>query len=170
MKIEKNKVVVLAYNLSIPDQDGEMDLVETVNDSEPMAFIFGHSGLPDGFEVELDGLSAGDTFDFTIDPEGGYGEFDPEAVVELPKDIFQVDDVDQAELLEIGNMIPMTNEEGERLQGQVVEVKDDVVVMDFNHPLAGKAMHFEGRVLSVRDATPEELDHGHVHGQGGVDH
>ena len=170
MRIEKNKVVVLSYNLSIPDEEGEMDLVETVTDAEPMAFIFGHSGLPEGFEEQLSGLSVGDAFDFTIDPEGGYGEFDPEAVVELPKEIFQMDDVDQDELLEIGNIIPMTNEEGERLQGQVLEVKDDVVVMNFNHPLAGKSMHFEGTVLLVREATREELDHGHVHGPGGVHH
>ena len=72
--------------------------------------------------------------------------------------------------LEIGNIVPMTNEDGERMHGQVVEVKDDVVVMNFNHPLAGKEMHFEGSILSIRPATDEEISHGHVHGEGGHHH
>ena len=145
MKVEKNNVVALIYSLRIPDTDGEMDVVEVVTEEDPMYFIQGISGLPEGFENQIEGLAAGDTFEFTVAPEEGYGEFDPEAIVELPKAVFQMEDVDQDELLEIGNIIPMTNEDGERMHGQVVEVKDDVVVMNFNHPLAGKEMHFEGQ-------------------------
>lgn len=170
MKVEKNNVVALIYNLRIPDNDGEMDIVEVVTEEDPMYFIQGISGLPEGFEGKIEGLAAGDTFDFTVAPEEGYGEFDPEAIVELPKAVFQSDDVDQDELLEIGNIVPMTNEDGERMHGQVVEVKDDVVVMNFNHPLAGKEMHFEGSILSIRPATDEEISHGHVHGEGGHHH
>jgi FKBP-type peptidyl-prolyl cis-trans isomerase SlyD len=170
MIIEKNKVVGLAYNLSIPDADGEMTIVEVVNETDPMYFIFEMSGLPEKFEEQLAGMSEGDTFDFSIDPEEGYGDFDAEAVVELPKSLFVMEDVSQDELLTIGNVIPMTNEEGERLQGQVVEVGDEFVTMDFNHPLAGKTMTFEGKVLSIREATASELEHGHVHGEGGVEH
>ncbi|TDB66970.1 FKBP-type peptidyl-prolyl cis-trans isomerase [Arundinibacter roseus] len=170
MIIEKNKVVALAYNLSIPDVDGEMNLVEIVNETDPMYFIHEMSGLPEKFEEQLSGLSVGSTFDFTIEPEEGYGDFDPEAVVELPKSLFAMEGVEQDELLLVGNIIPMTNEEGERLQGQVIEVGEENVVMDFNHPLAGKTMHFEGKVLSIREATESELEHGHVHGEGGVEH
>ena len=170
MKVEKNNVVALIYSLRIPDNDGEMDVVEVVTEEDPMYFIHGISGLPEGFETKIEGLSTGDTFDFTVAPEEGYGEFDPEAIVELPKAVFQMDDVDQDELLEIGNIVPMTNEDGERMHGQVVEVKDDVVVMNFNHPLAGKEMHFEGSILSIRPATDEEISHGHVHGEGGHHH
>ncbi|MBE9462891.1 peptidylprolyl isomerase [Dyadobacter subterraneus] len=170
MKVEKNNVVALIYSLRIPDNDGEMDIVEVVTEEDPMYFIQGISGLPEGFEDKIEGLAAGDTFDFTVAPEEGYGEFDPEAIVELPKAVFQGDDIDQDELLEIGNIVPMTNEDGERMHGQVVEVKDDVVVMNFNHPLAGKEMHFEGSILSVRPATAEEISHGHVHGEGGHHH
>ncbi|MCF0055573.1 peptidylprolyl isomerase [Dyadobacter sp. CY356] len=170
MKVEKNNVVALIYSLRIPDNDGEMDIVEVVTEEDPMYFIQGISGLPEGFEGKIEGLSAGDTFDFTVAPEEGYGEFDPEAIVELPKAVFQADDIDQEELLEIGNIVPMTNEDGERMHGQVVEVKDDVVVMNFNHPLAGKEMHFEGSILSIRPATDEEISHGHVHGEGGHHH
>jgi FKBP-type peptidyl-prolyl cis-trans isomerase SlyD len=170
MKVEKNNVVTLTYKLRIPDSDGDMDVVEVVTEEDPMLFIHGISGLPEGFENQIEGLVAGDTFEFTVDAEEGYGEFDPDAVVELPKQIFQGDDVDQEELLQVGNMIPMTNEEGERMHGQVVELKGDVVVMNFNHPLAGKSMHFEGQVVAVRPATSEEIDHGHVHGPGGHHH
>lgn len=170
MKIEKNKVVAVTYSLSIPEEGDDMDVVEVVDESDPMYFIFGMSGLPEGFEDNLQGLSNGDTFNFTIDPEEGYGEFDPNAVVEIPKEIFKMDDINEEELLAIGNIVPMTNEEGDRLQGQVVRVTDENVIMDFNHPLAGKTMHFEGKVVAVRDATPDELNHGHVHGQGGVHH
>ncbi|CAG5069138.1 FKBP-type peptidyl-prolyl cis-trans isomerase SlyD [Dyadobacter sp. CECT 9623] len=170
MKVEKNNVVALTYNLQIPDSDGEMDVVEVVNETDPMYFIHGISGLPEGFENQIEGLSAGDTFDFTVEAEEGYGEYDEEAIVELPKAVFQMEDVNQDELLQIGNIIPMTNEDGERMHGQVVEIKGDLVVMNFNHPLAGKDMHFSGQILSVREATPEEISHGHVHGAGGVHH
>lgn len=170
MKVEKNNVVALTYSLQIPDSEGIMDIVEVVNESDPMYFIQGLSGLPEGFENQIEGLVVGDTFDFTVEPEDGYGEYDPEAVVDLPKEVFQMEDVNQDELLQVGNLIPMTNEDGERMHGQVVEVKDDVVIMNFNHPLAGKAMHFEGKILAIRPATAEEISHGHVHGEGGVHH
>lgn len=170
MKVEKNSVVALTYSLSIPDSEGETDVVEVVNENDPMYFIHGISGLPEGFENQIEGLSAGDTFDFTVAPEEGYGEYDEEAVVDLPKSVFQNSEVDQNELLQVGNIIPMTNEDGERLHGQIVEIHDDLVIMNFNHPLAGKEMHFSGKILSVRAATREELDHGHVHGVGGVHH
>lgn len=170
MKVEKNNVVTLTYSLRIPDQDGDMDVVEVVTEQDPMLFIHGISGLPEGFENQIEGLVAGDTFDFTVEAEEGYGEFDPEAIVELPKSVFQMPDVNQEELLQIGNVIPMTNEDGERMHGQVVEIKGDMVVMNFNHPLAGKSMHFEGQIIAIRPATPEEIDHGHVHGEGGHHH
>lgn len=170
MIIEKNKVVGISYNLSIPDAEDEMSIVEIVNEDDPMLFIFDMSGLPEKFEDQLAGLTVGDSFDFSIDPEEGYGDFDPEAVVELPKSIFVMEDVEQEEILTVGNIIPMTNAEGERLQGQVIEVGDEKVIMDFNHPLAGKTMHFEGKVLSIREATESEIEHGHVHGEGGHQH
>ncbi len=170
MKVEKNNVVALIYSLRIPDTEGEMDVVEVVTGEDPMYFIHGISGLPEGFEKQIEGLVAGDTFDFTVGAEDGYGEYDPEAIVDLPKSVFQTDEVNQDELLQVGNVIPMTNEDGDRMHGQIVEVKDDVVIMNFNHPLAGKEMHFEGQIVSVRAATPEEISHGHVHGVGGVHH
>jgi FKBP-type peptidyl-prolyl cis-trans isomerase SlyD len=170
MKIAPNQVVALAYELSIMNDTDEWQMVENVSEAEPMYFIQGMSGLPDSFEDKIDGLSVGDSFDFKISSEEGYGDYDMEAVAELPIDIFKVDGQVQEDLLQVGNMIPMTNEEGHRLVGQVVEVNREFVLMDFNHPLAGREMHFKGHVINVRPATAEELEHGHVHGTGGVEH
>ena len=170
MKIEPNKVVSISYELYVGD---DREIIEVVGEDEPMYFIHGISGLPEGFENHLVGLSAGDTFDFTVDAESGYGEIDEEAIVEMPFDMFQIEDGKVPEgMLDEGNFIPFTNEDGHKMTGRVVEVleKDGVVVLDFNHPLAGRIMHFEGKVLSVREATPSELDHGHVHGEGGHHH
>ncbi|PRY15691.1 FKBP-type peptidyl-prolyl cis-trans isomerase SlyD [Pontibacter ummariensis] len=170
MKIEKNRVVTLTYELRILDENGEPSLVETANEEQPMVFIHGMSGLPEQFEDKLEGLNTGDDFDFKLDTEDGYGDVNEEAVVDLPKNVFEVEGSIPDNMLEKGNYIPMTDSEGNQLQGRVVEVKDDAVTMDFNHPLAGKELFFKGKVKEVREATPEELDHGHVHGEGGHHH
>lgn len=170
MKIEKDKVVTLTYELRIMDENGEQSLIETANEEQPMVFIYGMSGLPDQFEENLDGMTSGDNFDFKLDTEDGYGEYNEEAVVDLPKNVFEVEGSVPDEMLEEGNYIPMTDSEGNQLQGRVVEIGEDTVKMDFNHPLAGKELYFKGKVENVREATQEELDHGHVHGAGGHQH
>lgn len=170
MTIAKEKVILLTYQLSIKDEENSWESIEKVEADEPMAFIHGLSGLPEKFEENLLGMTTGQQFDFVIAAEEGYGEFDEEALVELPIDIFRVDGQLQEDILVAGNMVPMTNEDGHQLMGQVVEVTDKEVVMDFNHPLAGKEMWFKGEILDVRNATAEELNHGHVHGLGGIHH
>ncbi len=170
MQISNGKVVFLTYQLTITDQYGEKETIETVEKDEPMVFLMGMSGLPEAFESNIQGLEVNDTFDFEISPDNGYGEYDPTAVVELPKEIFTIDGEVLVEALEVGNFIPMNDDQGNRLQGKVVELKENCVVMDFNHPLVGKAMHFVGEILNVREATPDEIAHGHVHGDGGVHH
>ncbi|AKD04742.1 peptidylprolyl isomerase [Pontibacter korlensis] len=170
MKIEKNRVVTLSYQLSIKNEQGEKSLIETADKENPMAFIYGMSGLPEQFEDQLSGLSAGDNFDFKLEAEEGYGEQDENAIVDLPKSSFEIEGAVPADMLEVGNFIPMTDSEGNQLQGRVAEVTEDTVKMDFNHPLAGKELYFSGKVENVREATPDELSHGHVHGEGGVHH
>jgi FKBP-type peptidyl-prolyl cis-trans isomerase SlyD len=170
MKIENNKVVTLTYELRITDEEGEQNLVETANEEHPMVFIYGMSGLPDQFEESLLGKSAGDTFDFKLEPEEGYGDINSDAIVDLPKSVFEVEGNIPDNMLEEGNFIPMADSEGNQLQGRVISIKEDSVTMDFNHPLAGKVLSFKGKVEGVREATQEEIDHGHVHGEGGVHH
>lgn len=167
--IEPNKVVSLTYELQV-EENGEQTFVEKVEQENPMVFLYGSGGLLESFEENINGLREGDTFDFSIDSESGYGTFNADAVVDLPKDIFQVDGQVDNQLLEVGNFVPMTDNEGNRLRGKVVSVNNNSVRMDFNHPLAGKNMHFKGQIVGVRDATAEEITHGHVHGEGGHHH
>ena len=170
MPIAKNNVVYISYQLAFPDEDGQPDVVEIVDEKEPMVFIHGLSGLPEAFENNLLGLSEGDTFDFSISAEDAYGNVDPNAIIQLPKSIFQAEDQNADDILQIGNFIPMTDDQGNRMQGLVVSIEGETVTMDFNHPLAEKTLMFQGKILKIREATPEELAHGHVHGEGGVQH
>jgi FKBP-type peptidyl-prolyl cis-trans isomerase SlyD len=170
MTINDNKVVSLTYELRTDDENGQQTLVEKVEQDNPMVFLYGVGGLLERFEDNIRGKSIGDTFEFSINPEEGYGEFDEEAVVTLPKDVFKVNGKIDDNMLQPGNFIPMTDNEGNRLQGKVLEIEDENIIMDFNHPLAGKNMHFKGEVVGIRDATAEEMEHGHVHGEGGHQH
>jgi FKBP-type peptidyl-prolyl cis-trans isomerase SlyD len=170
MPIAKNNVVYISYQLAFPDEDGQPDVVEIVDEKEPMVFIHGLSGLPEAFEENLLGLNEGDTFDFSISAEDAYGNVDPNAIIELPKSIFQAEDQTADDILQIGNFIPMTDDQGNRMQGLVVSIEGETVIMDFNHPLAEKTLMFQGKILKIREATPEEIAHGHVHGEGGVHH
>jgi len=168
--ISENKVVSLTYELKILNDDGEQTLVETADESNPMVFLYGVSGLPEKFEEYLEGKQEGESFSFSLEAEEGYGEYDDNALVPIPKNVFEVDGKIDDEMLQEGNYIPMADNEGNHMQGRVMKIQDDEVVMDFNHPLAGMKMFFEGKVLSVREATPEEISHGHVHGAGGHHH
>ncbi|MCZ2485846.1 FKBP-type peptidyl-prolyl cis-trans isomerase [Aquirufa antheringensis] len=170
MSIAKNNVVFISYQLAFPDEDGQPDVVEIVDEKEPMVFIHGLSGLPEAFEKNLLGLNEGDTFDFSISAEDAYGNVDPNAIIQLPKSIFQAEDQSADDILQIGNFIPMTDDQGNRMQGLVVSIEGETVTMDFNHPLAEKTLMFQGKILKIREATPDELAHGHVHGEGGVHH
>ena len=165
--IGEKTVVTLTYDLSVTDENQQKVLVESAEADAPMEFLFGMSGLPLEFESQLAGKNPGDSFTFSLTPEQAYGDYDEQALVEIPKDVFMIDGKFDGEMLEIGNFLPMADNEGNHMQAKVVEVGDEVVKMDFNHPLAGMEMHFDGRVASVREATQVEIDHGHVHGPDG---
>ncbi|GAB3638025.1 FKBP-type peptidyl-prolyl cis-trans isomerase [Hymenobacter arcticus] len=168
--IAPNSVVTLTYDLSVTDENQQKVLVEQAEADEPMVFLFGHSGLPEEFEQQLDGKNPGDSFSFSLTPEQGYGDYDQQAVVEIPKQVFEIDGQLDGEMLQVGNYLPMADNEGNHMQAKVVEIGDEQITMDFNHPLAGMVMHFDGKIQDVRPATTEELAHGHAHGDGGHQH
>jgi len=172
MTIQENKVVSLAYELEVDEKDSENRvLADKSEDGNPLVFIFGTGQLLERFEENIQGKQKGDTFSFSISAEEGYGEFDDEAVIELPIETFRVNGELDLEMLQPGSVLPMVDENGNPLQGRVIEIsEDDIVTMDFNHPLAGFVLYFKGSVIDVRDATADELSHGHVHGEGGVHH
>ena len=164
MIIDKHTVVQLSYELYEGNAEGQ--LVERTEDNAPLTFILGIGQMIPDFEKNLQGLQAGNPFAFGIESQNAYGEYDQDAIVGIPRETFQGNE----DLLQIGNLIPMRNEEGHHIQGVIAEVLEDMVVMDFNHPMAGKNLFFKGKILTVRQATPSELQHGHVHGEGGIIH
>jgi len=161
MKIESQHVVSVTYDLYV-DQDGTENLVESATQEQPLTFLFGVGQMLPKFEENLSALSTGDSYDFKLSAEDAYGEYDEEAVANLPKEMFNGADVP-----EIGSILPLQDNNGNRFQGQVVSVAEDSVVVDLNHPMAGQELHFKGNILNVRPATQEELSHGHAHGADG---
>jgi FKBP-type peptidyl-prolyl cis-trans isomerase SlyD len=151
MKISENTFVALDYKLEV---DGQ--IADASQPGQPLKFAYGMGMLLPKFEAAIDGLKAGDPFAFTLSPADGYGEVIKEAVVELPKTVFEVNGAVEPGLLEPGNMIPMADQQGNRLLGRVVSV-GEVVTMDFNHPMAGKTLNFSGQIVEVREVTPEDL-------------
>ncbi len=170
MKINNNTAVGLTYELRVSNTEKETLLVEKVESDHTFYFLYGNSGLPEGFEEKLQGLEEGEEFDFSLTVEEGFGEKDEEAVVYLPKEAFEVDGVIDEELLQEDNFVPMMDEKGHQVQGKIVKIEKNQVLVDFNHPLVDMNLHFVGKVEEVREATKEEIAHGHVHGDGGHHH
>lgn len=168
MTVAQNKVVLVHYTLTENDANGEV--IESTDNREPLAFISGIGMMIPAFEANLQGMKAGDKFAFAIKASDAYGEFDENAIVQVPKGAFETDGNVPDGLLDIGNVLPMRDQEGNHFEGAVVGVDDEMVTLDFNHPMAGVDLFFTGHIHEVRDAQPEELAHGHVHGPGGHQH
>lgn len=156
MKISDSKIVSLTYDLTV-DEDGQKELMERATKENPLTFMYGMGMMLEAFEKNIDGLKVGDKFSFTLTPEEAYGEYIESNVIELPKNIFEIDGKFDDERIKEGETLPMMDSNGNRLMGSVLEIKPEVVVMNFNHPLAGETLHFEGEVIDVHEATPEEI-------------
>lgn len=156
MKISTNKFVALSYDLNVGEGE-ERELMERATAETPLEFIFGTNSMLEAFEKNIDGLAEGDTFDFTLNPDEAYGEYFEDRIVDLPRNIFEQDGKLNEDVIFEGNIVPMMDTEGNRLNGSVVEIKPDIIKMDFNHPLAGETLNFTGKVLTVRESTPEEI-------------
>lgn len=157
MKISDNKFVSLTYDLKVGESGEELELMESATTENPLEFIYGTNSMIDAFEKNLYNMEAGESFSFVITPDLAYGDYEDDRVVELPKNIFEVDGKFDDNVIFEGNTIPMMDANGNRLNGSVLEVKDDVIKMDFNHPLAGETLNFAGKIISVREASPEEI-------------
>jgi len=171
MQVEVNKVVSVSYTLEVNNGgNSPKKFVEKAEANHPLTFLFGAGGMIEGFEIALEGLRVGDLFDFYVNPEQGYGISSEDDIVELPYSVFGEEVKKHPDLLTIGNVIPMNDGSGHQFEGKVKSVGLETVTMDFNHPFAGKTLHFKGKVEQLREATAEELAHGHVHGPGGHHH
>ena len=159
MKIELNKVVEFCYELEV---DGQV--VDQTTKERPLDYIHGTGSLLPKLEEHIEGLEPGASFDVVLSPAEGYGEVDPERIVDLPKAAFEVNGEIREDLLVPGTTIPMLNGMGAVIPGVVLEVTEDTVKMDMNHQMAGKTLHFKGEILTVREATEKELTEG-LHGE-----
>lgn len=157
MKISTHKFVSLTYDLNVGGEGEELELMERATVEQPLEFVFGTGSMLEAFEAQLENLSEGDTFNFDLSPDKAYGEYDDEYLVDLPRSMFEQDGKLNTEVVFEGNVLPMMDTNGNRLNGSVVSIGDETIKMDFNHPLAGETLHFSGKIQVVREATPEEI-------------
>lgn len=152
------KVIALTYELREGGPEGK--ILEAVQPDKPIEFLFGAGTLNQSFENNVRDLGEGADFEFLIESEKAYGPVNEKAIVDLPKSIFIIEGQLAEDLLVEGNIINMEDKEGNPHRGMVVEVGDENVKMDFNHPLAGMDLHFQGKVIAKREPTQEELKQG----------
>ncbi len=159
MIISEKKMVRATYELFVDaeQEGGQEELMERASEEAPLGFCFGIGMMLPMFEANLAGKKAGDTFDFRIPCTEAYGEYDDTYVFDLDRKMFEKDGKLDPEVIFDGAIVPLMDNEGNRMNGQVCEITDTTVQVDLNHPLAGENLHFIGKVLEVRDATEQEL-------------
>jgi FKBP-type peptidyl-prolyl cis-trans isomerase SlyD len=158
MKITANKAVSAEYELYVDSEtEGELELMEKATEQQPLSFIYGKGMMLPKFEENLFGLQVGDKFDFVINNEDAYGFYDDENVIDLDRSIFEIDGKLDDKMIFEGNIVPLMDNEGNRINAQIITISDSQVKVDLNHPLAGENLHFKGSVLDVREATEKEL-------------
>ncbi len=156
MTIEKDKVVSLHYELRTA-KDG--DIQETTKGGQPLTFVFGNKQMLPKFEENLGNLKTGESFEFMLDPKNGYGEINPQMIIDIPITAISQDGKIDPSVVAVGKVIGMQDAQGHRFNGTVLEIKEEAVNMDFNHAMAGKDLFFSGEILEVRSETPEEYEH-----------
>lgn len=161
MKIEKDSVVGIDYTLT--NNSGQV--LDTSEGREPLYFIYGKGQIIPGLEEALDGLEKGANLDVTIPPEKAYGPMQEQLIQKVPKDQFPSETP-----LQVGMQFHAQAPNNQDILIHIKEIEGDVVTVDGNHPLAGETLNFKVDIKDVRAASAEELDHGHVHGPGGVQH
>jgi len=167
MSDQTHKVITVDYKLFRDTAEGEM--IETTEGKQPLVFLTGAGHMLPEFENNISPLNTGDSFSFGIKSENAYGTRTEEAVIDLTKDMF-MEDGKLVEQVAVGNMLPLQDQHGRVVPGRVLSINETTVTVDVNHPLADQDLHFTGSVVEVREATTEEIEHGHVHGPGGHEH
>jgi FKBP-type peptidyl-prolyl cis-trans isomerase SlyD len=161
MTISQHKVVTIHYKVINIDND---ELIDSSEDSDPMTYLHGARNIIPGLEQALEGKLVGDELEVTVEPGDAYGEYSDDRVQIVPKQAFQ-----DMETIEPGMMVTAQSDDGQ-INLLVTEVDEATVTVDANHPLAGKSLKFSVKIEAVRDASEEELAHGHVHGPDGHHH
>lgn len=157
MEQQPNKFIAVAYELFTIDEDGTAHKEQQVTAEEPFSFISGFGITHKEFENNIYPLQTGDTFDFTLTPQQGFGEYIDEAVAEIPRETFFVDGKFDDQHCFVGAIIPLQNQEGQHFNGIVMDIDNEKVTVDLNHPWAGKGLNFKGTIVESREATNDEV-------------
>lgn len=158
MEKPQNKYISLTYKLYTVDGDGKRHLVEEATAERPFLFISGFGIALEEFEKRTAELQRGESFEFDLTKDEAYGDYDPAHVLDLDRDMFCINGHFDHEHIYKDAVVPLQNEDGNRFYGRVLEMSDDKVKMDLNHPLAGQTLHFAGTVLESREATNSEIE------------
>lgn len=167
MENKTNKLIATQYQLFTISDNGERTLVEETTKEQPFVFITGFDAALDALEERLENLNRGDKFDFELEKEKAFGEYEPSRVIELNKEMFIVDGQFDSKNIFKGAQIPLKNEDGNFFIGTVLEIGDAAVKVDLNHPLAGKKLNFKGYIIENREATKDEIKTMLSHMNGG---
>ena len=157
--VQNNVVVSMEYTLHVDNEE-----IDSSKGQDPLQFLVGHGNIISGLEREMMGMKVGESKDVIIPPADAYGEFDEEAFMNVPRGAFPNDIP-----VEEGAELTVRDDAGQSRYARIDAVEGDTVTLNFNHPLAGDELHFNVKVVSLREPTTEELEHGHVH-QGNGDH
>jgi FKBP-type peptidyl-prolyl cis-trans isomerase SlyD len=158
-RVADGVVVGLAYTLTVDDI-----VISEAGSDDPLEYLHGAHNIIPGLENALTGKQVGEKLSVTLPPEDAYGDYDEEDVEEIARE-----EMPDVEVLETGMLVEVEDEDGFSYMAVISEINDDVVVLDFNPPLAGKTLTYDVEVVSLRPATEDEIDHGHVH-SGDHDH
>jgi FKBP-type peptidyl-prolyl cis-trans isomerase SlyD len=157
------KDLVVTFHYTLKNEAGEV--LDSSAGAEPLSYLHGYKNIVPGLENALVGKAVGAKFNVTVEPGEGYGEREDEMVIQIPKAEWTL-----PEHVGAGEVIELQSPEGHVVPAMIVEIGNEFVVVDANHPLAGEKLFFEVELTSIRGATKEELQHGHVHGEGGHHH
>ena len=159
MEVAQDRVVTIAYTL----KDDEGNVLDSSENHGDLAYVHGHQNIVEGLEDALEGKDVGDTVTTTVEPEKGYGDRHDQLMFTVPRSNMPDGD------LEVGMQFAAQDKEGNQQVVTLIDIGDEEVKLDANHPLAGQTLHFDVTVNDVREASDEEVEHGHVH-DGSHDH
>lgn len=165
--MSNNKYIAVSYKLNTVD-GSEKEFIEEATAERPFQFISGFGVTLDAFEREIINIEKGGNFCFQLTKDEAYGDHEPSRILDLEREMFCINGHFDHENIFVDAIVPLQNEDGNRFYGRVLEITADQVKMDLNHPLAGKTLEFEGKVLENRDATNDEIQHmlNHLSGEG----
>lgn len=151
--VQKDTVVSMEYTLHVENEE-----IDSSKGQDPLQFLVGHGNIISGLEREMMGMKVGESKDVVIQPADAYGEFDEEAYMDVPRTEFPSD-----MQIEEGSELTVRDDSGQSRYARIDTIDGDTVRLNFNHPLAGDELHFNVKVVDLREPTAEELSHGHVH-------